>query len=137
MKKEYIVITGSVITMRNKYKKFTPADKEEHVKEYLRLSDTIGISQRKYAAKYEIPITTFKRWIRQYREFMSSQPLSVVVNSSSGSFIMISEEKQISGETSGCNIADASQGIRLLYKDAILEFQPDQLQEVMEILRLW
>ena len=124
--------------MRNKYKKFTPADKETHVKEYLRLSNTVGISKSRYAENHEIPITTFKRWVAQYKEFMSTNPSPGEEESErSGSFIMISADNKSANVPAVYKPVATEQGIRLRYKDAVLEFQRDQLREVMEILRLW
>lgn len=122
--------------MHRNYKKFTPADKEAHVTEYLRLSNTIGISQRKYAESHEIPASSFKRWISQYREFMNSHPV-VCAENSAGSFIMISEDNQTINQLTKCDSGSSCQGIRLRYKDAVLEFHPEQLREVLEIIRLW
>lgn len=123
--------------MRAIYKKFMPADKEAHVKEFIRLSNTLGTSQRKYAASHEIPISTFKRWLKQYRDFTNSEPAVTAEESDCGSFIMISEDHNAISIPTEYDPARSTQGIRLMYKDAVLEFQPDQLREVMEILRLW
>lgn len=135
---EFYIVISEVVTVRNKYKRFTPADKEAFVKEYIRLSDTVGISRKKYAENHEIPITTFKRWVAQYKEFMSTSPSSSCNESErSGSFIMISADSKPAAVPAVYEPASEKHEIRLRYKDAVLEFQSDQLREVMEILRLW
>jgi hypothetical protein len=135
---EFCIVIAEVTTMRNKYRKFTHADKEGHVKEYIRLSDTVGISRKKYAENHEIPITTFKRWVAQYKEFMSTNPsFGEEESERSGSFIMISADNKPANVPAVYEPTSGEQGIRLRYKDAVLEFQREQLREVMEILRLW
>jgi transposase-like protein len=134
---EFCIVISEVITVRNKYKKFTPADKEAHVKEYIRLSNTVGISQKRYAENHEIAITTFKTWVAQYKEFISTNPSASEESERSGSFIMISADNNTASVPAVYEAVTEEHGLRLRYKEAVLEFQKDQLREVMEILRLW
>ena len=134
---EFCIVIAEVTTMRNKYRKFTPADKEGHVKEYIRLSNTVGTSQKKYAENHEIPITTFKRWVAQYKQFTSTNSIAGEESERSGSFIMISADNRTVNVPAVYEPVTADNGIRLRYKEAVLEFHKDQLREVMEILRLW
>jgi hypothetical protein len=55
----------------------------------------------------------------------------------SGSFIMISADSKPAAVPAVYEPASEKHEIRLRYKDTVLEFQSDQLREVMEILRLW
>ena len=120
-----------------KYKKFTPEDKESYVKEYLRLKKQTGISKLKYSKTHEIPATTFKRWVKQYVEFVNENAVVPAENNNSA-FIMISEEDdKVITEKQVYDPDRNNESIRLIYKDAVLEFQSGQLREVMEILRLW
>lgn len=122
--------------MRSKYKKYDLTAKESYVEEYLRLKEETEISLSRYAQQRDIPISTFKHWVKQYREFMNGNPV-VPVTQNTGSFIMISEEEKTVGEIVGYDPAEKAREIRLRYKDAVLEFQASQLWEVMEILRSW
>jgi transposase-like protein len=122
--------------MALKYKKYDLRVKETYVEEYLRLKDETGICQSRYALNHDIPISTFKHWVKQYREFINENPV-VPVTQNTGSFIMISEEEKTIGELVDYDPAEKNREIRLRYKDAVLEFQISELREVMEILRSW
>lgn len=89
---------------------------------------------RKFAAENDIAYSTFKHWVVQYRQYMAEEEKkghAVSLPDTSG-FIMISEER--SDEVLPDN---SYQGIRLRYKDAVLEFDSVQLEQVMEILKRW
>ena len=136
-----IIVIREVITMmRGKYKKYTAVDKENYVKEYLRLKSEFGITKIKFASDNEIPLTSFKRWVKQYLDFMneSSDNTTAAPENAIAPFIMISDDEEDHFLTvpSQEKSADRKE-IKLRYKDVVIEFQPEQLQEVMEILRLW
>ena len=121
--------------MRSKYKKFSEKDREEYVKEFLQLKKQTGMSKHRYAIEHEIPVSTFKRWVKLYLEYLE-ELVPATVEEQTGSFIMISgEEEQMI--VTDLTSADQNKEIRLRYKDAILEFSREQLREVMEIMRLW
>ena len=121
--------------MRSKYKKFTEKDRENYIKEFLRLKERTGISKARYAREHEIPVSTFKRWLELYDEYLNE---CAVVPVAGGSFIMISggDESTISEISEYSSLSDRST-IRLRYKEAVLEMTSDKLPEVMEIMRLW
>lgn len=133
--KEYIVVSGE-IAMRGQYKKYTPADKETYVKEYLRLEQQTGIRRSRYANEHEIAVSTFKRWVNQYLQFVNENNV-IPAENATGSFIVISTDDKAATDITVYDQRDHEKEIRLHYKDAVLEFTSDQLHEVMEILRLW
>ncbi len=122
--------------MRTTYKKYSEKDREEYVKEFLRLKKQTGITKHRYAIEHEIPVSTFKRWVKLYLEYMDELALMPVENSEGG-FIMLSGEEDSQSTVTECTAVDQGSEIRLQFKGAILEFHPEQLREVMEILRLW
>lgn len=122
--------------MRSKYRKFSEKDREEYVKEFLELKKQTGISKHRYATEHEIPASTFKRWVKLYLEYLA-ELVPVTVEEQTGSFIMISGEEENQMIVTDMSSAAQDKEIRLRYKDAILEFNREQLREVMEIMRLW
>ena len=122
--------------MRSKYKKFSERDREAYAKEFAELKKQTGISKYKYAIDHEIPVSTFKRWVKLYQEYMA-ELVPATVEEQPGSFIMISDAEEKPMIVTDIYSADQDKEIRLRYKDAILEFNREQLREVMEIMRLW
>ena len=122
--------------MRGKYKKYTEEEKAAHVMGYLKLSESHGLSQKRYAERNDIPITSFRRWVSEYDSYGSSSD-NTDDKGSRGTFIMISEDHSSMNEPGDQNLIISGQKIRLCYKDAVLEFPSDQLRDVMEMLQLW
>jgi len=75
--------------------------------------------------------------VAQYKEFISTNPSASEESERSGSFIMISADNNTASVPAVYEAVTEEHGLRLRYKEAVLEFQKDQLREVMEILRLW
>lgn len=120
--------------MRSKYKKFTEKERENYIREFLRLKERIGISKTKYAKEHEIPVSTFKRWLKLYDDYLNECAVVPAVN---GSFIMISGNENPVTDLNELSQDNEKNTIRLRYKDAVLELPSDQLHRVMEIIRLW
>ena len=130
--------------MRGKYQKYDIATKVSLVEEYLELSKTSKITKTDFAHEKGISDSTFNDWVIKYQKdkngFISgsnnnSDDVSIV-SYTKPSFIELTKDdvssKIISNDDGRC-----ANSIKLSYKDVTLEFNNDQLEMVLGIIRRW
>ena len=125
--------------MRKSYIKTDIPTKINLVEEYLRLKSANGTTIREYAEAKGISYTTIRRWIRLYKAGtieQSTEKNLPEIRPGSG-FIMITEESAPPMLEDDLENECPFEGVRLKYKDAVLEFDSSQLAQVMKILRRW
>lgn len=130
--------------MRGKYQKYDIATKVSLVEEYLELSKTSKITKTDFAHEKGISDSTFNDWVIKYQKdkngFISgsnnnSDDVSIV-SYTKPSFIELTKDdvssKIISNDDGRC-----ANSIKLSYKNVTLEFNNDQLEMVLGIIRRW
>ena len=126
--------------MPSKYQKYDIATKVSLVEEYLELSKTVKITKADFAYQKGISDSTFNDWVIKYQKdkerFItgsnSNDDVSIV-SYTKPSFIELTKDNVPSKAIND----DNDKSIKLSYKDVTLEFNNDQLEMVLGIIRRW
>ena len=126
--------------MPSKYQKCDIATKVSLVEEYLELSKTVKITKADFAYQKGISDSTFNDWVIKYQKdkerFItgsnSNDDVSIV-SYTKPSFIELTKDNVPSKAIND----DNDKSIKLSYKDVTLEFNNDQLEMVLGIIRRW
>lgn len=129
--------------MRGKYQKYDIATKVSLVEEYLELSKTVKITKADFAYQKGISDSTFNDWVIKYQKdkgrFItgsnSNDDVSIV-SYTKPSFIELTKD-DISSQIINVDNNRSTNSIKLSYKDVTLEFNNDQLEMVLGIIRRW
>ena len=129
--------------MRGKYQKYDIATKVSLVEEYLELSKTSKITKVNFAYEKGISDSTFNDWVIKYQKdknrFItgsnSNDDVSIV-SYTKPSFIELTKDN-VSSQIINIDDNICTSSIKLSYKDVTLEFNNDQLEMVLGIIRRW
>lgn len=129
--------------MRGKYQKYDIATKVSLVEEYLELSKTSKITKTDFAHEKGISDSTFNDWVIKYQKdknrFItgsnSNDDVSIV-SYTKPSFIELTKDN-VSSQIINIDDNICTSSIKLSYKDVTLEFNNDQLEMVLGIIRRW
>ena len=130
--------------MPSKYQKYDIATKVSLVEEYLELSKTVKITKADFAYQKGISDSTFNDWVIKYQKdknrFISgsnkySDDISIV-SYTKPSFIELTKDN-VSSQIINVDNNICTNSIKLSYKDVTLEFNNDQLEMVLGIIRRW
>lgn len=129
--------------MRGKYQKYDIATKVALVEEYLELSKTSKITKTDFAYEKGISDSTFNDWVIKYQKdknrFItgsnSNDDVSIV-SYTKPSFIELTKDN-VSSQIINIDDNICTNSIKLSYKDVTLEFNNDQLEMVLGIIRRW
>lgn len=129
--------------MRGKYQKYDIATKVSLVEEYLELSKTSKITKTDFAHEKGISDSTFNDWVIKYQKdknrFItgsnSNDDVSIV-SYTKPSFIELTKDN-VSSQIINIDDNICTSSIKLSYKDVTLEFNNDQLEKVLGIIRRW
>ena len=132
-----------VVLMPSKYRKYDIATKVSLVEEYLELSKTVKITKANFAYQKGISDSTFNDWVIKYQKdkdrFIggsnSSDDVSIV-SYTKPSFIELTKDN-VSSQIINIDDNRSTNSIKLSYKDVTLEFNNDQLEMVLGIIRRW
>ena len=126
--------------MPSKYRKYDIATKVSLVEEYLELSKTVKISKADFAYQKGLSDSTFNDWVIKYQKdkdrFITgsnSDDNVSIVSYTKPSFIELTKDNVPSNVIND----DNDKSIKLSYKDVTLEFNNDQLEMVLGIIRRW
>ena len=129
--------------MPRKYQKYDIATKVSLVEEYLNICKTTKITKANYAYEKGISDSTFNDWVIKYLKdkdkFIngtSNDDDNVsIVSCVKPTFIELTKDNL---DTKANNNDSASlNNIKLSYKDVTLEFNNDQLEMVLGIIKRW
>lgn len=130
--------------MRGKYQKYDIATKVALVEEYLELSKASKVTKTDFAHEKGISDSTFNDWVIKYQKdknrFISgsnnnSDDVSIV-SYTKPSFIELTKDN-VSSQIINIDDNRSTNSIKLSYKDVTLEFNNDQLEMVLGIIRRW
>ena len=129
--------------MPSKYQKYDIATKVSLVEEYLELSKTVKITKADFAYQKGISDSTFNDWVIKYQKdkgrFItgsnSNDDVSIV-SYTKPSFIELTKDN-VSSQIINVDNNRSTNSIKLSYKDVTLEFNNDQLEMVLGIIRRW
>lgn len=129
--------------MPSKYQKYDIATKVSLVEEYLELSKTVKITKADFAYQKGISDSTFNDWVIKYQKdkdrFItgsnSNDDVSIV-SYTKPSFIELTKDN-VSSQIINIDDNICTNSIKLSYKDVTLEFNNDQLEKVLGIIRRW
>ena len=129
--------------MRSKYQKYDIATKVSLVEQYLELSKTVKITKTDFAHQKGISDSTFNDWVIKYQKdkdrFVtgsnSNDDVSIV-SYTKPSFIELTKDN-VSSQIINIDDNICTNSIKLSYKDVTLEFNNDQLEMVLGIIRRW
>lgn len=130
--------------MPSKYQKYDIATKVTLVEEYLELSKTSKITKADFAYQKGISDSTFNYWVIKYQKdkdrFIggsnnNSDDVSIV-SYTKPSFIELTKDN-VSSQIINVDNNRSTNSIKLSYKDVTLEFNNDQLEMVLGIIRRW
>lgn len=132
-----------VVLMPSKYRKYDIATKVTLVEEYLELSKTSKITKADFAYQKGISDSTFNDWVIKYKKdkdrFIggsnSNDDVSIV-SYTKPSFIELTKDN-VSSQIINVDNNRSTNSIKLSYKDVTLEFNNDQLEMVLGIIRRW
>lgn len=132
-----------VVLMPSKYRKYDIATKVSLVEEYLELSKTSKITKADFAYQKGISDSTFNDWVIKYQKdkdrFIggsnSNDDVSIV-SYTKPSFIELTKDN-VSSQIINVDNNRSTNSIKLSYKDVTLEFNNDQLEMVLGIIRRW
>ena len=132
-----------VVLMPSKYRKYDIATKVTLVEEYLELSKTSKITKANFAYQKGISDSTFNDWVIKYQKdkdrFIggsnSNDDVSIV-SYTKPSFIELTKDN-VSSQIINVDNNRSTNSIKLSYKDVTLEFNNDQLEMVLGIIRRW
>lgn len=128
-----------------KYRKYDIAAKVQYVEGYLELLETDpNLTIADYAYSKDLADSTFNDWLIKYKKdknkFINSgttnseeETVVDLSNNITPTFIEISRDKPVAP----VNQPSCTSTIKLSYKDVSLEFNSDELNRVMEIIRRW
>ena len=130
--------------MPSKYQKYDIATKVSLVEEYLELSKTSKITKANFAHEKGISDSTFNDWVIKYQKdknrFISSSNNNSddvsIVSYTKPSFIELTKDN-VSSQIINIDDNICTSSIKLSYKDVTLEFNNDQLEMVLGIIRRW
>lgn len=130
--------------MPSKYRKYDIATKVTLVEEYLELSKTSKITKADFAYQKWISDSTFNDWVIKYQKdkerFIggsnSNDDVSIVSYTTKPSFIELTKDN-VSSQIINVDNNRSTNSIKLSYKDVTLEFNNDQLEMVLGIIRRW
>ena len=126
--------------MPSKYQKYDIATKVTLVEEYLELFKTVKIAKTDFAYQKGISDSTFNDWVIKYQK---DKDRFVTGSNSNDDVSIVSYTKPSFIELTKDNVPskiindDNDKSIRLSYKDVTLEFNNDQLEMVLGIIRRW
>mgnify|MGYP004456317041 CR=1 FL=1 len=126
--------------MPNKYQKYDIATKVTLVEEYLELSKTSKITKTNFAYEKGISDSTFNDWVIKYQK---DKERFITGSNSNDDVSIVSYTKPSFIELTKDNVLpkvindDNDKSIKLSYKDVTLEFNNDQLEMVLGIIRRW
>lgn len=129
--------------LRKLYQKYDIAIKVSLVEEYLELSKTSKITKADFAYQKGISDSTFNDWVIKYQKdkerFIggsnSNDDVSIV-SYTKPSFIELTKDN-VSSQIINVDNNRSTNSIKLSYKDVTLEFNNDQLEMVLGIIRRW
>lgn len=129
--------------MPSKYQKYDIATKVSLVEEYLELSKTSKITKADFAYQKGISDSAFNDWVIKYQKdkdrFIggsnSNDDVSIV-SYTKPSFIELTKDN-VSSQIINVDNNRSTNSIKLSYKDVTLEFNNDQLEMVLGIIRRW
>ena len=129
--------------LRKLYQKYDIATKVTLVEEYLELSKTSKITKADFAYQKGISDSTFNDWVIKYQKdkdrFIggsnSNDDVSIV-SYTKPSFIELTKDN-VSSQIINVDNNRSANSIKLSYKDVTLEFNNDQLEMVLGIIRRW
>ena len=132
-----------VVLMPSKYRKYDIATKVTLVEEYLELSKTSKITKADFAYQKGISDSTFNDWVIKYQKdkerFIggsnSNDDVSIV-SYTKPSFRELTKDN-VSSQIINVDNNRSTNSIKLSYKDVTLEFNNDQLEMVLGIIRRW
>ena len=129
--------------MPSKYQKYDIATKVSLVEEYLELSKAVKITKTDFAYQKGVSDSTFNDWVIKYlkdkdrfNRFISGSNCNddvSIVSYTKPSFIELTKDNVSSKLIND----DNDKSIKLSYKDVTLEFNNDQLEMVLGIIRRW
>ncbi len=129
--------------MPSKYQKYDIATKVSLVEEYLELSKTSKITKTNFAYEKGISDSTFDDWVIKYQKdknrFISGSNCNddvSIVSYTKPSFIELTKDN-VSYQIVNVDNNICTNSIKLSYKDVTLEFNNDQLEMVLGIIRRW
>ena len=130
--------------MPSKYQKYDIATKVSLVEEYLELSKTSKITKANFAHEKGISDSTFNDWVIKYQKdknrFISGSNNNgddvSIVSYTKPSFIELTKDN-VSSQIINIDDNRSTSSIKLSYKDITLEFNNDQLEMVLGIIRRW
>lgn len=132
-----------VVLMPSKYRKYDIATKVTLVEEYLELSKTSKITKADFAYQKGISDSTFNDWVIKYQKdkdrFIggsNSNDNVSIVSYTKPSFIELTKDN-VSSQIINVDNNRSTNSIKLSYKDVTLEFNNDQLEMVLGIIRRW
>lgn len=132
-----------VVLMPSKYRKYDIATKVSLVEEYLELSKTSKITKADFAYQKGISDSTFNDWVIKYQKdkerFIggsNSNDDVFIVSYTKPSFIELTKDN-VSSQIINVDNNRSTNSIKLSYKDVTLEFNNDQLEMVLGIIRRW
>lgn len=129
--------------LRKLYQKYDIATKVTLVEEYLELSKTSKITKADFAYQKGISDSTFNDWVIKYQKdkerFIggsnSNDDVSIV-SYTKPSFIELTKDN-VSSQIINVDNNRSTNSIKLSYKDVTIEFNNDQLEMVLGIIRRW
>lgn len=129
--------------LRKLYRKYDIATKVTLVEGYLELSKTSKITKADFAYQKGISDSTFNDWVIKYQKdkerFIggsnSNDDVSIV-SYTKPSFIELTKDN-VSSQIINVDNNRSTNSIKLSYKDVTLEFNNDQLEMVLGIIRRW
>lgn len=129
--------------LRKLYRKYDIATKVTLVEGYLELSKTSKITKADFAYQKGISDSTFNDWVIKYQKdkdrFIggsNSNDNVSIVSYTKPSFIELTKDN-VSSQIINVDNNRSTNSIKLSYKDVTLEFNNDQLEMVLGIIRRW
>lgn len=127
--------------MPSKYQKYDIATKVSLVEEYLELSKTSKVTKTDFAYEKGISNSTFNDLVNKYQNekdcFIGTSSNSddvSIVSYSKPAFIELTKDN-VSSQIINIDDNRCTSSIKLSYKDVTLEFNNDQLEMVLGIIR--
>ena len=130
--------------MPSKYQKYDIATKVSLVEEHLEISKAVKISKADFAYQKGISDSTFNDWVIKYQKdkdrFISGSNNNgddiSIVPYTKPSFIELTKDN-VSSQIINVDDNRSANNIKLSYKGVTLEFNNDQLEMVLGIIRRW
>lgn len=126
---------------RTKFQNYDASFKIAMCEEYfLRKTQQPYLKALEFAKEKGIKKSTFYDWTKAYSDYMKTSGNDGLIITSNNDEVTVPKFIEISDRVESTVKAQASQGnnnITLKYKDALLEFDVNNLDKVMEIIRRW